>query len=235
MFLKSLALWAAAVTALVCATAAPAQTLTTFPLKGADGSTYQECAYSDGSKLYMCHLLYGWTGSAPKAWTMDANGYGGVNVFSSALPAGGATSAAQATENGTLASILTALTPAGGLPVAGPLTATQLAAAGLATAGGKIDTVIASTSTNRGASFTTAAAVTIMPANAARRGLAIQNQGTTNCYESGVATATADFNSLLIPAGGLYESGPQHAGTGAISVICPGAASTAVPIFAREF
>ena len=53
---------------------------------------------------------------------------------------------------------------------------------------------------------------------------------------SGGATATADFNSLLIPAGGLYESQPQHVGTGAISVICPGATSTApVPFYAREF
>ena len=103
MFFKSLALWAAAFFALACATAAPAQTLTSFPLRGSDGSTYPECAYSDGSKLYMCHLLYGWTGSAPKAWTMDANGYGGVNVFSSVLPTGAATAAAQATENQAIA------------------------------------------------------------------------------------------------------------------------------------
>ena len=96
----------------------------------------------------------------------------------------------------------------------------------------KVDTVVQAVSTNRGASVGTTA-VTIMPANAARRGFSIQNQSSSAViYLSGVGSATADYNSLMIPAGGYYETPSQHAGTGAISIIS-NAAST--PVYAREW
>lgn len=96
----------------------------------------------------------------------------------------------------------------------------------------KTDTVIAAASTNRGASVGTTA-VQIMSANATRRGIAVQNQSTTaTIYMSGVGTATADFNSLMIAPLGYYESPPHHCGNGAISIIST-AASTSV--YAREW
>lgn len=76
-------------------------------------------------------------------------------------------------------------------------------------------------------------AVTLMPANANRRGYAIQNQSTTaSCYVSGLATATADYRSLIIGPGGYYDTPITHVGLGAISIICT-AASTSV--YAREW
>ncbi len=62
-------------------------------------------------------------------------------------------------------------------------------------------------------------ATTIAPADPARRGFQVQPQGGIG-YLSGLAAATADQNSLKLPADALYESLPQHVGTGALSVIC---------------
>ena len=156
---------------------------------------------------------------------------GSVTVTSSVLPTGAATAAGiqalitalgSPVQAGVTQAVSAAALPLPAGAATGALQQAIIAALGTpAQVGGKIDTVIASTSVNRGASFTSAAAVTIMPANTARRGLAIQNQGTSAIYMSTLATATADFNSLLIPAGGLYTTDAQHVGTGAVSVICP--------------
>ena len=98
--------------------------------------------------------------------------------------------------------------------------------------GGKVDTVIVATSTDKGASIGTSA-TTLIASNGSRRGYSIQNQSTTaTCYVSNIATATADFHSLQIGPGGFYESSSVNIGTGAVSIICS-AAST--PIYAREF
>ena len=215
MKLQSLAL--AGAMALACAMPAAAQTSATLPVKDNTGAARNVAGQQDAaSAFHYRDIMEGLTSAgAPDPFVSDGSGHQLVTLFGTPTVnlgalGGAATAAAQASQ----------------------LTATQA----LLQAGGKVDTVIASVSTNRGASFTSAAAVTIMPANAARRGLSIQNQGSSNCYMSGVATATADFNSLLIPAGGLYESQPQHAGTGAISVVCPSATSgTPVPFYAREF
>lgn len=98
--------------------------------------------------------------------------------------------------------------------------------------GGTTDTVVKSASVDRGASVGTTA-VTLMPANAARRGFQIQNQSASaSCYISGLAAATADWHSLLIAPGAYYETPPTHVGTGAISIVCTAAGT---PVFAREF
>ena len=119
------------------------------------------------------------------------------------------------------------------------LEAVRAAVVGLGTpaqAGGKIDTVIASASVDRGASITGPTAVTLAPANAVRRGFSAQNQSTGACWLNGVATAAADFHSLQIGAGAYFESSPHHVGTGAISAICPGATAAApAPFYLREF
>ena len=95
-----------------------------------------------------------------------------------------------------------------------------------------VDTVIRAAPVNRGATVGTTA-VTLAAANPSRRGFAIQVQSTTaSCYVSTIATATADFNALLVAPGAYYETPPTHTGAGAISVICT-AAGTAV--YAREW
>ena len=99
--------------------------------------------------------------------------------------------------------------------------------------------MIASASTDIGAQITSSAAVTLAAANPSRRGTAYENEATTvgaDCWVSTVGTATADFHSLKVPAGGLVESQPHHVGTGAISVICPSATSSApIPLYGRQF
>ncbi|GJD97874.1 hypothetical protein [Methylobacterium iners] len=106
---------------------------------------------------------------------------------------------------------------------------------------GSVETVVRSTATNRGGTLTTAGtAQTLIPANANRRGLAIQNRnapGTsysaaTSVFMSCLTTATQDFNSLEIPAGALYETPGHHVGTGACSFVS-GTANT--PVYVREF
>lgn len=62
----------------------------------ASGQVYTEATYSDGSRFFFDMMAGGWTGSSWKPWTVDANSYGGVNVFSSALPSGASTSSGQA-------------------------------------------------------------------------------------------------------------------------------------------
>ena len=128
-------------------------------------------------------------------------------------------------------------------PVALPAGYAPLSSMGFGSLGGSVtpvdpthplpvDTVAKSTATDRGAVVGTSA-VTLMAANTSRRGMAIQNQSASaTCYISGQATATADYHSLMIPAGGYYETSPTHTGTGAISAICS-AASTS--LYAREW
>lgn len=145
-----------------------------------------------------------------------------VSAASLPLPTGAATAAAQTTLQTTAASIDTK-TPAlvnGAVPA---------------------DTIVRTTSVNRGGTLTTAnTAVTLVPSNANRRGLAIQNRNapgssynaTTSVFMSCLATATADFNSLEIPAGALYETPAHHSGTGACSFI---SATASTPVYVREF
>jgi hypothetical protein len=93
------------------------------------------------------------------------------------------------------------------------------------------DTVVQGASTDIGVSVTANTSATLTAANPARRGFSVQNQTSGACYLSGLATATADFHSLLIPAGSLYESKDSHVGTGALSVIC----SAAGGVYGRQW
>lgn len=75
-------------------------------VKDATGATKTIAATADGTgALHYQDIAEGWFASAPMKWTMDGSGYGGVNVFSSALPAGAATAAGQATASTSLAAI----------------------------------------------------------------------------------------------------------------------------------
>ena len=115
-------------------------------------------------------------------------------------------------------------------PAAAQATCDTINAAGHCVPGA--DTVVRGPATDRGASVGTSA-TTLMPANAARRGIAIQNQSASaDCYISGQGAASADWHSLKIPGGGYYETPNTHSGTGAISIVCT-AAST--PVHAREW
>lgn len=95
------------------------------------------------------------------------------------------------------------------------------------------DTVIRSTSTDRGGTITAGGtAQQMMAANTARRGFLIQNQSTGDLYINGLSTAAANQTSLRIPAGALYETSPHHSGTGAVSIF---GATTGQAFYAREF
>jgi hypothetical protein len=106
---------------------------------------------------------------------------------------------------------------------------------------GVADTVVKTTSVDRGAVLTTAGtAQTLVPANPNRRGLAIQNRNApgsaysaaTSVFYSCQATATQDFHSLEVPAGALYETPTHHVGTGACSFV---SGTAATPVYVREF
>lgn len=98
-------------------------------------------------------------------------------------------------------------------------------------AGVPVSNVVPATATDRGVVVGTSA-VTLMAANATRKGMSLQNQSSTaSCYINGITTATADYHSLLIGPGGYFEP-DHHIGAGAISIICS-AASTSV--YAREW
>ena len=73
----------------------------------------------------------------------------------------------------------------------------------------------------------------IMAANSARRGLAYQVQSAlANVWVNGIGSATADYNSLKIPASSYYESSTAHVGTGAVAAI---ADTPATALYAREW
>ncbi len=116
----------------------------------------------------------------------------------------------------------------------GAATETTLVAVNTKLAGTlKVDTVIAASATDRGASITTAGtAQQLMASNSARRGLAVQNQSAGACYINGTGTATQDYHSLKIDAGSYYETPPGHTGTGAVSIIC---AVSSAAVYAREW
>lgn len=100
-----------------------------------------------------------------------------------------------------------------------------------ATRGLPVNTVVQGVATDRGGLIGTSA-VTIMAANATRRGFSVQNQSASaSCYINGTRTATADYHSLVVGPTGYFEP-DHHVGTGAISIICT-AAST--PVYAREW
>lgn len=95
-----------------------------------------------------------------------------------------------------------------------------------------VDSVVRATATDRG-TLVGVAAVVLIPANTARRGFVVQNQSASaTVYLSGLGAATADWHSLMLPPGALYETPAHHVGTGAISAVAT-AANT--PVYAREF
>jgi hypothetical protein len=118
--------------------------------------------------------------------------------------------------------------------IAGVLWGTLFMSGALAqTQNGKVDTVLNGAATDRGVVITTGGtSQSLMAANQFRRGMQVQNQSTGDCYISGLGTATADYHSLRISAGALYESVPTHIGTGAISIVCT---VTGANVYAREW
>lgn len=127
-----------------------------------------------------------------------------------------------------------AAAPAGFAPINSPcvVQANATCASVSVTAPMPVDGVVRATSVDRGAVVGTTA-VTLMAANAARRGYAIQVQSASaSCYINGLAMATAGYNSLQIGSNAYYQTPPTHVGTGAISIICT---AVATPVFAREW
>jgi hypothetical protein len=118
--------------------------------------------------------------------------------------------------------------------IAGVLWGTLFMSGAIAqTQNGKVDTVLNGAATDRGVVITTGGtSQSLMAANQFRRGMQVQNQSTGDCYISGLGTATADYHSLRISAGALYESVPTHIGTGAISIVCT---VTGANVYAREW
>jgi hypothetical protein len=106
----------------------------------------------------------------------------------------------------------------------------------------QFDGVISYPATDRSGTLTTAnTAQTLVPANTARRGLAIQNHAApTSAYSQATSvfmncqgTATVGgVSSLEIPAGALYETPSHHVGTGACSFV---SGTAATPVYVREF
>lgn len=144
------------------------------------------------------------------------------------LPSGASTAALQTSGNASLTAISGQLPAARGATTGSGSPSVVAATDAIFVA----DTVIRATPANRGASVGTSA-VQLMASNTARRGFAIQNQSATaSCYFSGIGTATADFNALLLPPGAYFETPNTHVNTGAISIICTGAAT---PVYAREW
>lgn len=108
-----------------------------------------------------------------------------------------------------------------------------LVAAAQSAAATAVDTVVKATSVSRSGTIATGGtAQQLMAANANRRGFVLQNQSSGDLYINGLATATADNNSLKIGAGGYYETPVHHVGTGAISII---GATAGAAYFCREF
>lgn len=105
-----------------------------------------------------------------------------------------------------------------------------------------VETVQRSTSADRSGTLATAGtAQTLVPANTARRGLAIQNKNApgsaysqaTSIFMNCLTTAAVgSVSSLEIPAGALYETPSHHVGTGACSFVS-GTSNT--PVYVREF
>lgn len=211
-----------------------------------DGSTPQNvltfCSATSIGIQHPCHIMEVMVGGVPMRLMGESDGSLDVTVKTSVLPAGAATHAdmvaliAAATAPAVQPVSLTAVPLAPGAAASSDIVALKTALGSPAQAGGKIDTVVTGAATDRGASVTSAIAVTLMPANPARRGFSVQNQSTGACYLNGSATATADFHSLQVPAGSLYETPPQHSGTGAISAVCPSATSgSPAALYSREF
>ncbi|MGU3286442.1 hypothetical protein [Methylobacterium mesophilicum] len=161
-----------------------------------------------------------------------------VSLSALPLPSGAATATAQGTGN----TSLTAIAAASGAP-ADTAAADDISAASVVallkriSAGIRglltVDTVVKATSTSR--SGTIAAGGTsqpLMPANTSRRGFVIQNQSPGDLYINGLATATADQNSLKISSGDYYETQINHVGTGALSII---GATTGQAFYSREY
>ncbi|RVU17495.1 hypothetical protein [Methylobacterium oryzihabitans] len=117
----------------------------------------------------------------------------------------------------------------------GAVATVTLNAAGSCTVLATAPVATTSSGSGTGATLTPAYAsipTQVMAANPGRRGFQIQPQGLP-AYLSGLATASADQASLKLPADALYESLPQHVGTGAISVV--GTAGLPLPVYAREY
>ncbi|QCB41035.1 hypothetical protein E5673_01335 [Sphingomonas sp. PAMC26645] len=93
-----------------------------------------------------------------------------------------------------------------------------------------VDSLYRGPAVDRGAIVGTSATI-LIAANANRRGFSIQPQSGASCYINGTTAATADYHSLLIAGGQLYETPDNYSGTGAISIICT---SSSTPVYARE-
>lgn len=87
--------------------------------------------------------------------------------------------------------------------------------------------------TNRSATVGTTA-VTLMPANTARRGWKVKNDTASDIWISfdGTATAAAGSGNFKIPAGGFAASEPGFVETGAMSAI---GSAAGLAITAREY
>lgn len=89
--MKTISLGLLAAVLLTLGLAAPASAQ--LAVRDAYGVAQKTCVRTDGAGFqHPCDVLEGLYGGAPKAWTMDTNGFGGINVFSSVLPTGGSTS-----------------------------------------------------------------------------------------------------------------------------------------------
>ncbi len=163
------------------------------------------------------------------------------------LPTGAATSALQTAANTSLAGIASNTTGLATAAAAG--TASDVAWDGSAASATQtsilkaiwsklsglltVDTVVRSTSTDRGGTIVTAGtSQQFMAANAARRGVIYQNQSTGDLYVNCTGTAAPNQTSLKLPAGAIYESNPHHSGTGACSIY---GATAGQAFYAREF
>jgi hypothetical protein len=154
------------------------------------------------------------------------------------LPSGASTLSAQTTGNTSLASIAASSgAPSDAVWDGAAASASQPSLlksiwtklSGLLT----VDTVVRSTSADRGGTITAGGtAQQFMAANTSRRGYVIQNQSTGDLYVNCLATAAANQTSLKVPAGALYSTDPHHSGTGACSIY---GATTAQAFYAREF
>lgn len=168
------------------------------------------------------------------------NVIGGVTISGTVpLPTGAATAAAQTAGNAALGAPSDAAWDgsAANASHTSLLKALWTKLSGLLT----VDTVVRSTAVDRGAVLSAAnVAQTLIPVNSARRGIAVQNRNppgasydaTLSVFYTCQGTATADFHSLEVPAGALYETPAHHVGTGACSFMSPTAST---PVYLREF
>ena len=220
--------------ALLAMPAAADPTITSVPLT-ASGTTYNEATYNDGTHFFADMLMGGWTGSAWKPLTVDpTTGYLGVNVFSSVLPTGAATAGAQATENGSLATIAAAT----GNPTDPKSTATDSTSASeTALLKGQIDrlqAIVTALGSPLQAGGSVAVSGSTLPAGAATS--ALQQTIAANTTPAGVgamaSVPAASTNGTALGAlpaagkGARFYLGASDSVTFTVATAAPGAAPT---------